>query len=107
MADADSEKSSADRWRYGIIAVVVGVFAILGAFALALTQFKTSTDIAAVLGVVITPIATIVAAYFGVQAGSAGKEKAEENVLKNVAAGASLAAANGSDQVDQAVRSFR
>ncbi|MEV5000996.1 hypothetical protein [Nocardioides sp. LML1-1-1.1] len=97
---------SADRWKYGITAVIAGVLAIVVVFGIALWKFEKASDIGLVLGAVVSPIATIVAAYFGVQAGSAGKEAAEENARKNVAVGAGLATATTSDEVGAALRNI-
>lgn len=75
MADA---KDATARWRYGLIAVLGGLFAIVLVLVVTVWQFRNAGDVNAVLGTVITAISTLVAAYFGVQVGSAGKHEAEE-----------------------------
>lgn len=70
-----------DRWKYGLIAIGMG-FIVLGlCFAVAVWKFKTAADVAAAIGAVTGTIGAIVGAYFGVQAGGAGKEKADANAL--------------------------
>lgn len=67
-----------DRWFYGLIAVGLGIVAILIALLIVVSAFDTAADVGAVLGAVAAPIGTLVAAYFGVQVGSAGKEESDE-----------------------------
>lgn len=43
---------------------------------------KTSTDIVAIVGLFTSVLGTLVGAFFGLQVGSAGKEKAEERADK-------------------------
>jgi hypothetical protein len=50
-----------------LLAVVVGV---------AISQFKTAADVTAVVASVAAVVGTIIGAFFGVQAGSSGKEAA-------------------------------
>ena len=69
----------ANRWFYGLVAVGLGLITILIALGIVVKQFKDPADVGAVLGLIVSPVATIVAAYFGVQAGSAGKEAADKN----------------------------
>jgi hypothetical protein len=54
---------------------MVGVIA--GAGPMAVTRFTGAADVTAVVGSVAAVIGTIVGAFFGVQAGSSGKETAE------------------------------
>jgi hypothetical protein len=74
------------RWTSGLVAVAVGVGALLIAFVIVATKWKDTTGIAA-LGVIASPIAAIVGAYFGIQvSATAAKdattsaEKAQERV---------------------------
>ncbi len=68
QADTDS-----DRWKYGLIAVALGVSALV--LAALLLVWRHPSDAASVLGVVSSPIAAIIGAYFGVQvSGSAAKD---------------------------------
>lgn len=85
MADTQLKapaKQDTARWAYGLWAVLAGLVGIILAFLIAVRKFETAADMGAVLGVVISPMATIVAAYFGVQAGSAGKAAADENAKR-------------------------
>src|SRR5579859_7247478 len=69
--------SDTQRDRYGML-LVIAAFALLGVvFGVAMTQFTSASDVAAVVGSVGTVVGTIVGAYFGVHAGSAGREAAE------------------------------
>jgi len=65
------------RIRYG--ACLVGAaFVLLGVvFGIAIMQFKTASDVVAVIGSVATVVGTIVAAFFGIQAASSSKAAAE------------------------------
>jgi hypothetical protein len=67
------------RWSFGLYAVLAGLAAIVFALWLTMREFDEAADVGAVLGVVISPIAAMVAAYFGVQAGSAGKAASDES----------------------------
>jgi hypothetical protein len=65
------------RIRYGAW-LIVAAFALLGVvFGVAVSQFSTASDVTAVVGSVTTVVGTIIGAFFGVQAGAAGKEAAE------------------------------
>ena len=46
-------------------------------FVMSILKWNTASDVTAVVGTVTGVIGTIVGAFFGVQMGSAGKEKAE------------------------------
>ncbi|MDQ3641868.1 MAG: hypothetical protein M3450_10535 [Actinomycetota bacterium] len=72
---------AADRWKYGLIAVGMGLAVICLCFGVAVWKYEAASDAGAVLAAVTGTVGTIVGAYFGVQAGSAGKEKAEDNAL--------------------------
>ena len=68
----------AERWKYGLWVVFAGLAVILAAFGAALVAFSEAADVSTALAPVTGVVGTIVGAYFGVQAGAAGKEKAEE-----------------------------
>jgi hypothetical protein len=51
-------------------------------FGVAMTQFSSASDVAAVVGSVGTVIGTIIGAYFGVHAGSSGRQAAETGRAK-------------------------
>jgi hypothetical protein len=64
--------------RYAFWVVLTGIGAVVLLALFAMTRWTTATDVAAVISSGAAVVGTIVGAYFGVQAGSAGKEKAEE-----------------------------
>jgi threonine/homoserine/homoserine lactone efflux protein len=68
----------AGRWKYGLWVVFAGLAVILVAFGAALLAFSEAADVSTALAPVTGVVGTIVGAYFGVQAGAAGKEKAEQ-----------------------------
>ncbi len=96
-----------DRWAYGLIAVGLGLLAIVLAFFIVASRFNAAADVGSVLGIVVSPIATIVAAYFGVQAGSAGKETAEQNAKEANDKAIALASVDDSGAAQEALRSLR
>jgi hypothetical protein len=75
---ADSTNQPADdsdnsRWRYGLVAVALGVGAL--SIVAPIIVWLNPTGAASVVGVVASPIAAIIGAYFGVQvSGSAAKD---------------------------------
>ena len=56
----------------------MGLLVILLCFGIAVWQYDQAADAGAVLAAVTGTVGAIVGAYFGVQVGSAGKEKADE-----------------------------
>lgn len=96
-----------ERWTYGLYALLAGVAAILLALVVILTQFDSAADVGSVLGLVVSPIATMVAAYFGVQAGSAGKAAADENAKKANEIAVNLAAAANKEDAQEVLRFLR
>ncbi len=102
--DLSTPTDSAARWRYGLVVVVVGFATILIAFTVAIVKFDNAQDIGATLGIIVSPIAAIIGTYFGVQAGSAGKEQADDNARKNLAIGAGLGTATTNDEVREILR---
>ncbi len=94
-AQVDTDK---DRWKYGLFAVALAVGGLVLA-ALVLVWLNPSAA-ASVLGVVSSPIAAIIGAYFGVQiSGSAARDAqsraviAEDDKSKALADRATLLAA--------------
>jgi uncharacterized protein YacL len=65
------------RLEYGFWIVIAGFTVVLGIFITAIFKWNTASDIAAVVSSSTGVIGTIVGAYFGVQVGSAGRDKAE------------------------------
>src|SRR6266576_4657840 len=66
------------RVRNGLWAVGLGLGTVLIVLALAMWRFTTSQDVVAVVGAVTGVVGTVVGAFFGLQIGSQGKEKADE-----------------------------
>jgi len=71
--DAESDGS---RWQFGLIAVAIGVVAILAAFALVMWNWRDDRGLVA-LGVIASPIAAMVGAYFGVQVSASAAKDAQ------------------------------
>lgn len=66
------------RWRYGLIAVVIAVIAVVGAFLWASYRYDTASDVSTALAAITGTVGTILGAYLGFQAGSAGRDDAEQ-----------------------------
>jgi hypothetical protein len=81
------------KWKYGVTVVLAGLVVILLAFVLSLSEYEKAADVSTALAPVTGVVGTLVGAYFGVQVGAAGKEKAEEKRERSEAeAKAALAA---------------
>jgi len=65
------------RIRYGFLIVIIGLFLVTVVFLVAMKKYPTASDVTGVVGSVTGVVGTIIGAFFGVQVGSAGKEKAE------------------------------
>ena len=77
-----SASSEDVRDRYGLI-LAVAAFVLLGVvFGVAMSQFTKASDVAAVVGSAGAIIGTIVGAFFGVHAASAGRAAAEAGRAK-------------------------
>lgn len=68
---------SNSKWTYGLGAVIVGVGALLIAFAIVVLKSKTDDGLAA-LSVIASPIAAIIGAYFGIQISGEAAKSANE-----------------------------
>jgi hypothetical protein len=64
------------RWKYGIIVVALGLGAILAAVLIVL--WRNPTGAGSVLGIVISPMAAIIGAYFGIQVSSSAAKDAQD-----------------------------
>jgi hypothetical protein len=62
------------RYAFWLAVIGLGLAALLVMF-LVLAGWKTASDVAAVVGLFTSVLGTLVGAFFGVQIGSAGKEK--------------------------------
>jgi len=65
------------RIRYGFWIIILGFVLVTVVFLAAILKWTTASDVATVVGSVTGVVGTIIGAFFGVQVGSAGKEKAE------------------------------
>lgn len=65
------------RIRYGFWIVILGLFLVTAVFLVAMKKYSAASDVTGVVGSVTGVVGTIIGAFFGVQVGSAGKEKAE------------------------------
>jgi hypothetical protein len=74
-----SREADETRMRYGFWLILISLFLISGLFVLVAYEvpFDDPTDIATGLPAVTTLFGTLVGFYFGHQAGSSGKERAE------------------------------
>jgi hypothetical protein len=84
MTDGKPAATSADelRARYGRDVVLAGLAVLLLALGVAVWRWKTAQDVSLVLSALTGTVGTIVGAFFGISAGAAGKEKAEEERAK-------------------------
>jgi Na+-transporting methylmalonyl-CoA/oxaloacetate decarboxylase gamma subunit len=106
MANGTTDDKTSARWIYGLVAVGLGLVAIVASLLIVAIQFDKAADVGAVLGVVVAPIGTIVGAYFGVQAGSAGKETADKNAKEANDKAVALAAAAEPGAAQEALRAL-
>jgi hypothetical protein len=65
------------KWRYGLVAVIAGLVAIVALVVVAMFRYPAG-EVNNVVGTALGAIGTLVGAYFGVQVGSAGKAEAEK-----------------------------
>ena len=77
MPETNAKSQPNDRAKYGFYLVVIGLVVILVVFVVAVWKYGAANDVVTVVGSVTGVIGTIVGAFFGLQAGAAGKEKAE------------------------------
>lgn len=79
-----AENTPADQLRikYGFWVVIVGLVVIVLVLVLAMTRWTAASDVTAVVGSVMGVVGTVVGAFFGIQVGSTGKEKAEADKAK-------------------------
>ncbi|MEV5407687.1 hypothetical protein AB0K60_02455 [Thermopolyspora sp. NPDC052614] len=93
-------EADAARWRYGFFIVLAGLVVVLVGFTVSvLNSGEVATMFAGVCGVV----GTIIGAYFGVQAGQAGKDRAEAELRRVNDMAIRMAAYIDRAQIDQAL----
>jgi hypothetical protein len=109
QATSPQDKADDSRWRYGLIAVAVGVAALV--LAALIIVWVNPSNAASVLGVIASPVAAIIGAYFGVQvSGSAAKDAqvraaaAEEDKTKAMADRASIMSALDPQKAQELMR---
>lgn len=91
-------ESDAARWRYGFYVVLAGLGVILAGFAVAVLRTgDAGTLFAGLSGVV----GTMIGAYFGVQAGQSGKDRAEAELRRVNDRATRMAAYVGPQNIDQ------
>lgn len=66
-----------DKTWLGFWIVIAGLVAVAAVFVIAVEKYSSAADASTVLGAVTGAIGALVGAFFGVQAGSAGKDKAD------------------------------
>jgi len=77
MADGSDEGQDRSRTWLGFWLVVIGIVAVLAAYAVAFWQWDSATDAAAALAPITAVIGALVGAFFGLQVGTEGREKAQ------------------------------
>ncbi|TEU00532.1 MAG: hypothetical protein E3J23_02360 [Candidatus Stahlbacteria bacterium] len=65
------------RIKYGFWVIIIGFILVTIVFIAAIVKWSEASDVTAVVGAFTGLVGTVVGAFFGVQIGSAGKEKAE------------------------------
>jgi hypothetical protein len=65
------------RWKYGLWAVLGGAAAIVLISAVAMLRYENAADVGSAVGPAIAALGTLAGAYFGVQAGAAGKQASD------------------------------
>ena len=84
MPEQSDPMPSASQLPHAAIVAVVAVIAVAVVTAVAIYHYEKASDAITVLGPVTGAISSLVAAYFGIRAGSSAQQKANENLaLKN------------------------
>ena len=63
--------------RYGFAVVVIGLILVAFIFGIALVRWSSASDVSTVVSSATGVVGTLVGAFFGVQVGSAGKDKSD------------------------------
>ncbi len=77
MAADGSGVAELTRVKYGAGLILAAFVFLIIVLIVALAKFDTVTDVTALVGAFTGVVGTLVGAFFGVQAGAAGKDKAE------------------------------
>jgi hypothetical protein len=78
IAMTDKQLSENKQTPYGFWIIIAGFVVVSLAFVLSVYKWSDSKDVTAAVGTVAGTVGTLAGAYFGVHAGAAGKEKAEQ-----------------------------
>ncbi len=103
--NANGSKNDPLRTKYGFWIVFTGIVVVLVVFLASLLKWSSSNDVATSVGSVTSVLGTLIGAFFGIQVGSAGKEK-EAADRKEAEDKALHFAAHMSDQGKDALASF-
>jgi hypothetical protein len=95
------------RIKYGFWIVVIGLLVIGTVFGISVSKWAAAADVATAAGPVTSVIGTLVGAFFGVQIGAAGKDKAEQERSKAEEKALHLASALPPDKATQVLESLR
>jgi uncharacterized membrane protein len=113
MAEQPKSKDSKDstveilRINNAFYLAVIGLsLAALIVVVLLFAGFKESKDITSIVGLFTSVLGTLVGAFFGLQIGSAGKEKAEERADKAQQKATALGAAADPDTIERAKKNY-
>ena len=82
MAENPPSKADELRVRYGRDVVIAGFLFLAIIFGIVVFRWSTAQDVSIVLAAMTGTVGTIVGAFFGLNVGAAGKEKAEEGRSK-------------------------
>jgi len=66
-----------EKTEMGFWVVLAGLLAVLAVYTIGVWKYSSAADASAAIGAVTGAIGAIVGAFFGIQAGAAGKDKAE------------------------------
>lgn len=91
MSDEQGNGAANTQAMQGFYVVVVGLLVVLAIYVVAVLRWDSASDVAAVVGSAGGLVGTVIGAFFGVQVGSAGRDRAERQ--RNVAQERSLALA--------------
>jgi hypothetical protein len=83
MAADGSGVAELTRIKYGAGLILAAFVFLIVVLMIALSQFEAVADVTSLVGVFTGVVGTLVGAFFGVQAGAAGKDKAEKDRDKN------------------------
>jgi hypothetical protein len=78
-ANGGNQDTDSGKRKYGVSVVIAGLVVIFSAFAFALAEYSQAADVSTAMAPITGVVGTIVGAYFGVQVGAAGKDKADRH----------------------------